>query len=172
MLLLTYLRIFLPLILIFSLLLCSCTSVGEPSFYSSVLVSPTPQWAFSVISTPTYVHSFRPGFATICGILMLMNPAFVAPQEDGLYLVPIDTSAGATLIVPVVDRTSYRAAVDEVTGQFCFKDVPQGVYVMIAVTDSGSEIPVRSFETGQLMIVTITQADLNKVIDLGITKLP
>lgn len=100
-----------------------------------------------------------------------MNPALVAPREDGLYLVPIDTT-NETTIVPVVDQTAYQATVDEITGQFCFKDIPVGVYVMIAVTDSGLQISVRSFETGQVIVVKIDQTNLNKIVDLGITKLP
>lgn len=171
MLLLKFCRIF-SVSIIFSSILCSCISFGGSSPHLSPLVSPTHQWAFSVIPTPTYIHRSRAGFATICGTLMLLNPSLVAPQEDGLYLVPIDTSGRTALIVPVVDQTSYKATVDEITGQFCFKDVPLGVYVMVAVTDSGSKFSVRDFETGQVMVVTVTQADLNKVIDLGITRLP
>lgn len=163
-----YFRIFLLIIVVTSLSY-SCTFNKEP-LHPSTITSP-----ISPILTPTYVtftYHPKPGFATICGILILMNPALIAPQEDGLYLVPINTESGAALIVPTVDETSYRAIVDEVTGHFCFKDIPQGIYVLLAVTDNGSEISVRNFETGQAVIITVTQENLNKVTDIGATRLP
>lgn len=172
MLLLVYTRISSLLIVISSLFLYSCTPVSRPSSHLSVLSPSTPQWALSAISTPTYGYISKSGFATICGTLTLMNPALVAPQEDGLYLVIIDVNDRNTIIVPTIDQTSYRATVDEITGQFCFKDIPPGIYVILAMTDNGMEISVRSFETGQIMVVTVTQNDLNKVIDLGMTRLP
>jgi hypothetical protein len=104
-----------------------------------------------------------------------MNPAQVAPQEDGLYLVPINTDVegGVALVVPAVNpETALQASVDEVTGQFYFSDVSAGVYALVAVTDTDQQLSIRRLDTGEAVIVTLTGEDLGKVIDLGTLRLP
>lgn len=109
------------------------------------------------------------------GVLTLMNPIITAPREDGIYLVAIDTNGeeGVTLVVPAVDpETDSQANVDEVTGQFIFAEVPPGLYALVAVTDSGQQLSVRKFETGEAVLVTLKQEDLGSVVDLGELRLP
>jgi len=159
------------LLILFLLLLpiAACVSI-KPQAETSPLT-----WSnFSSPLTAT-TKAPKPGFVNICGVLMLMNPAIIAPREDGLYLVPIDINSarGSTVIVPTVDpRRALQADVDEVTGYFCFKDIPVGLYALVAVTDKGTQSSVRSFETGQAIVVTVTQEDLGKEINIGIVRLP
>lgn len=161
----------LSLIALISLILGAC--VYKPKSDLSALATPNSGQVLSSVPTPLMVISPKPGYATICGTLVLTNPALVAPIEDGLYLVSVDTSTQGSIIVPRVDaQTSYRAAIDEVTGQFCFEEVRPGVYAVIAVTDAGSEISVRSFETGQVVLITISQKDLNTIFNIGALRLP
>ena len=143
----------------------------------SACVSTMPQGHRSDFSSPLPATTEAPqsGFVKICGMLMLMNPAIIAPQEDGLYLVPININSAreTTVVVTVVNPdTALQAEVDEVTGYFCFKDVPIGIYALVAITDKGTQISVRNFETEQAIIVNVTQEDLGKGIDLGIARLP
>jgi hypothetical protein len=120
---------------------------------------------------PTPIYTPRPGSATFQGLLFLMNPLIVAPKEDGLYLVRIDEEAPMT--VPAVDpETSLQAGVDEVSGRFLFSDVPQGLYALVATTDSGQQFSIRKFETGEALIVTVGENELGQVVDLGQLRLP
>jgi hypothetical protein len=85
-------------------------------------------------------------------MLVLTNPEFVAPQEDGLYLVLVDT--------------------DKVTGQFFFDDVDLGLYAFVALTDTDQQLSIREMDTGAASIVTVDAERLNTVIDLGMLRLP
>jgi len=104
---------------------------------------------------------------------MLLNPEYIAPEEDGLYLVEVDTESLAGMVFPSVDpETSIRAEVDEVTGQFFFDDVGEGLYAFVALTLSGQQLSVREMDTGAASIVNVSQAALATAIDLGMLRLP
>lgn len=144
---------------------------GTPLYEVSPLAVPTesPPLFLSPLPTPTYTP--RPGFAIIQGVLFLMNPSIIAPREDGLYLVHIDDEA--LMVVPAVDmETSLQADVDEVTGRFSFADVLPGLYALVAVTDDGQQFSIRKFQTGEVSIISVREEDLDRVVDLGMLRLP
>jgi hypothetical protein len=107
----------------------------------------------------------------VAGELVLISPESVAPQEDGLYLVEVDTESA--MVLPTVDpEASIQAEVDEVTGRFFFDNVPVGLYAVAVLTDNGQQLSAREMATGVASIVTVTEEDLNTVIDLGMLRLP
>ncbi|MBU0703060.1 MAG: hypothetical protein KKC18_04265 [Chloroflexi bacterium] len=108
-------------------------------------------------------------------MLTLFDPINVAPQEDGIYLVPIDSDAdgGVSMVVPVVDpRTALQANVDESNGQFFFADVSAGLYALVAVTDTGQQLSIRKFNTGEVAMIMVGEEDLGQVVNLGMLRLP
>jgi len=132
-------------------------------------------WSDFSSPLPPTTEAPKPGFVNICGVVMLVDPTIIAPREDGLYLVHIEVNSASetNIVIPVVNlETSLQADVDEASGYFCFKDVPLGLYALVSVTDMGTQISARNFETGQAMIVNVTQEDLGKEIDLGMVRLP
>jgi hypothetical protein len=97
----------------------------------------------------------------------------VAPLEDGVYLVPIETGEGIAMVMPVIDpETSLQAEVDEVTGQFVFAEVPAGLYALVALTDVGQQLSIREFTAGDSVILTVKEKDLGQVIELETVRLP
>ena len=148
-------------------------SISDTATVPSEAISPVatvpPDSVVSPQATPTVVVD--DGFASVRGVLTLMDPTTFAPQEDGLYLVPIDEAGGMT--VPSVDpETSIQAVVDEVDGSFYFGEVPVGLYALMAVSDSGLRLSVRSLESGQTTFVSVDAADLGGNIDLGRLRAP
>jgi hypothetical protein len=99
-----------------------------------------------------------------------MDPTTFAPEEDGLYLVPISNQG---MVVPSVDpETSIQANIDETDGSFQFSDVPEGLYGLVAVSDSGLQISVRKLDSGEIQIVSVEEEDLGDTIDLGRLRAP
>lgn len=145
---------------------------ATPTTFESPLVAATATLSTfdSPLPTPTRGPSSQ-NKAAVKGMLMLTNPEFTAPQEDGLYLVPVDTAS--VMVMPSVDpETSIQAEVDEMTGQFFFDDVDEGLYAFVVLTDRGQQLSARELDTGAASIVTVSEADLNSVIDLGQLRLP
>ena len=146
--------------------------VATLTTFESPLVAPTAtQSTFdSPVPVPTR-GSISSDKAAVKGLLVLTNPEFVAPQEDGLYLVVVDTES--VMVMPAVDpETSIQAEVDEVTGQFFFDDVGEGLYAFVVLTDRGQQLSVRDMQTGVATIVTVSEENRNTVIDLGRLRLP
>jgi hypothetical protein len=129
----------------------------------------------SVLSTPSPSPPRNPDVALVQGTLILLDPVNIAPQEDGIYLVPVDTDAneGVSMVVPAVDpKTSLQAEVDESDGQFYFTDVSADIYALVAMTENSQQLSIREFKTGKSVIVTVKEEDLGQTIDLGTLRLP
>jgi hypothetical protein len=128
--------------------------------------------ADSPLPTPTRGPSSK-GRAAVRGILFLSSPEFTAPEEDGIYLIEVDTEDGPMMVLPVIDpETSLRAEVDEVTGAFFFDDVEPGLYALAALTTRGVQLSIRRMDTGEPQMLTIDEADVDTVIDIGQMILP
>jgi hypothetical protein len=105
------------------------------------------------------------------GVLFLTNPELTAPQEDGIYLVEVDTDAG--MVLPTIDPdSSLQAQVDEVTGAFFFDDVEVGLYALVALTRRGPQMSIRKMDSGDPLTVLVDEENLGQVIDLGQLSLP
>jgi hypothetical protein len=143
----------------------------QPAPFESPLPAPTA--TLSAFDSPLPPPARGPSSenkAAIKGELVLLSPEFTAPQEDGLYLVMVNTEE--QMVLPSVDETSIQAEVDEVTGQFFFDDVGVGLYAVVVLTDRGQQMSAREMDTGAASIVTVGEEDLNSVIDLGTLRLP
>jgi hypothetical protein len=102
-----------------------------------------------------------------------MNPIIISPQQDGLYLVPIESDGQLSMVIPVVDpKSSLQAEADEETGQFIFRDVEPGIYALVAITNNEQQFSIRRLDTGEIVTVIIEKGDLGQVIDLGQLRLP
>ena len=147
--------------------------LSEPMPDTSPLITPADSPPSFTSPQPTPTYTSRPGFATLYGVLFLMNPTIVAPREDGVYLVRIDIEGEVPMVVPAVGlEPSLQADVDEVTGQFVFIDVPPGLYALVTVTDNGQQLSVREFHTGEASVITVGEGDLGQMIDLGMLRVP
>lgn len=133
------------------------TNFASPAGSDSVSVVPTPM----------------ADAATIYGQLMLLDPTVIAPQEDGLYLVPVDADSDQMMVVPmVVEGEALQAQVDETTGNFVFTNVDVGHYILVAIIETGQERTVHRLGTNEAILPVVDEEDLGKAIDLGICSLP
>jgi hypothetical protein len=147
---------------------------STPTTFDSPLPAPTP--TLTAFESPLPAGARGPSSrdkAALSGLLILTSPELIAPQEDGLYLVEVDTESAALMVFPRVDpETSIQAEVDEVTGQFFFDNVDEGLYAFVVLTLTGQQLSARELETGDAAILTVTENDLNTVIDIGRYRLP
>jgi hypothetical protein len=175
---------YMRLILLFSaimLLIAGCSGPSEegideitvhqggdsPPPTPTSVVPPVDSASESSIPTPSA------DIATIYGRLMLLDPTVLSPQEDGLYLVPIDSESEQMMVVPViVEGEAIQAQIDETTGDFVFTDVEAGHYVLMAMLDTGQERVVHRLGTNEHVLPVVTEEDLGGAIDLGIVSLP
>jgi hypothetical protein len=122
---------------------------------------------------PYAFKTSEPGTVTLHGLLAVMDPLVLMPaSEDALYLVPLTSGESAPSTIPPIEKgKTPQADVDERTGEFRFTNIQPGQYAVVIVTLGGSEVPARNFDTGNFAIITVTEADLNQTIDLGVLML-
>ena len=142
------------------------------------MVTPEDPVLESVLPTPVLEEEVvRSGEgAVVQGTLLLFDPVNFAPEEDGIYLVMVDSASvadeGVSFAVPVIDESSIQAQVDETTGNFNFPEVPVGFYALVAQTDRGQQISIRDLATYTTTFVDVSPEDVGDVIDLGEQRLP
>jgi hypothetical protein len=109
---------------------------------------------------------------TFSGRLIVSDPDFYMPAaDDAIYLVPI-TSDQTVIGVPTLTLgTDLQADVDERTGEFTFKGVKPGKYIVLVVTTTNEQVPAH-LEDGTLAVIDVTDADLGKKIDLKLLFIP
>jgi hypothetical protein len=153
----------------------STPTTGATSAHDSPLPAPTATLSAldSPLPTPTRGPSTQTR-AAVRGVLFLTNPETTLPQEQGIYLVPIDADeSGGAMVFPALDpETALQAEVDEGTGEFFFDDLEVGLYALVALTRRGTQLSIRKLETGEAQIVMIEESDADQVIDLGRLRLP
>jgi hypothetical protein len=118
---------------------------------------------------PYLFKTSQPSTATLKGTLIVIDPLTLMPApDDAIYFVPLtEAQEGASTIPAIVKGETPQAEVDERTGDFVVTDIQPGQYAVVVITIGGSEIPVRFFDSNNLAIVTVTQADLDKTLDIG-----
>lgn len=150
----------------------------DPAITSvSPLVSPTSAHALeSALSTPSAApeHLGEGDGAKVWGTLVLFDPANLAPEDDGIFLVPIDRSVdeGVAFAVPAIDDRAIRATVDETNGDFVFRGVGVGFYALVVRTDRGQQVSVRDAETQTTTFVEVSPEEPSPVVDLGQQRIP
>lgn len=176
-------RIYLVICVGLALVAAACGEAQPDLPDATVSVLPTPDESISVLPTP-HAQSVLPtpeggvevptppeDAVTVYGQLLLMDPTSVAPEEDGLYLVPIEAEGdeeGVSFAVPRIDDVdSVLAVIDEVTGRFYFEEVAAGMYALVARTDTGMQVAIRDFDDGNIVYVTVNEADVGTFIDMG-----
>jgi hypothetical protein len=123
-------------------------------------------------SAPYVFKTSAPGTSTIHGVLIVSNPWTSVPKDDGLYLAPFeDQDINVTTLPLFVEDEVPQAEVDESTGEFVFTNIKPGRYVLAVVSSSGAQAPA-SRSDGGLVIINVTDADINKVVDAGTVMFP
>lgn len=146
------------------------TATSRSGAYSPIATIPP---GTVVSPKPTAAATPDEDSVAIQGVLTLMDPTSFAPEENGLYLVPVGAEEGRTMVAPSVNlETSIQASVDETDGRFRFTEVPTGVYALMAVSDSGMELSVRKLEAGETAIISVEEDELGQTIDLGKLRVP
>lgn len=118
---------------------------------------------------PYVFQTSTPGTVTLQGVLAVTDPMVLMPASDNaIYLVALAGGEGSPSTIPPIEKgKTPQADVDERTGEFRFTNIQPGQYAVVILTLGGSEVPARDYETGNFAIITITEADLNQIIDLG-----
>jgi hypothetical protein len=118
---------------------------------------------------PYVFQTSTPGTVTLQGVLAVTDPMVLMPaSDDAIYLVALSGGKGAPSTIPPIEKgKTPQADVDERTGEFRFTNIKPGQYAVVVVTLGGSEVPARDYESGNFAIITVTEADLNQIIDLG-----
>jgi hypothetical protein len=130
------------------------------------------------VTAPTFPSPYRfktsnPGMATVAGTLVVINPLTTAPApNDSIYLVTVDQSQGGLVMPEIETGNSIQADVNEQTGDFVFINVKPGSYIIMVKTLAGAEMPVHKMHENTLGVVTVTDADKDKIVPAGILSLP
>jgi hypothetical protein len=112
------------------------------------------------------------GFATVEGMLVVMDPTSIVPApDDAIHLVPIE-GEGVTSIPQFKVGEVPQADVDERTGDFMFTNIKPGQYAVVTRTRGGAQIPTHFMETGSLAIFTVKDSDINQTVNLGKLRIP
>ena len=129
----------------------------------------------TIAQTPT-VYPFptsKPGYATVHGQIVLTNPLTVAPEHNGVYLVPLDQGTTDQSTIPVVvPGKSLQANVDETSGEFIILNVQPGHYQIVIRTEGGVQMPAHIYQNAEPATVLVNESDLNQTIEVGMIRVP
>jgi hypothetical protein len=129
--------------------------------------SPNAQPANQLQEEPYKFKTSDPGFATLEGLLLVMDPLLALPDaNDAIFLVPLDSNEGVVTIPQFVVGEVPQADVDERTGDFRFTNIKPGRYVVVVLTTGGTQIPVHFDGSGSLAIIKIEEPDIDTTIKL------
>jgi hypothetical protein len=173
-------RVLLFLCYLFVLTSCRPARVSTPTpdptspIIVTVLPSSTPattsqnvQPASPQQQEPYKFKTSDPGFATIEGLLLVIDPMLALPDaNDAIFLVPLNSEEGVVTIPEFVVGEVPQADVDERTGDFRFTNIKPGKYAVVVLTTGGSQIPVRFDGSGSLAIFTIEESDIDTTVKL------
>jgi hypothetical protein len=110
---------------------------------------------------------------TVTGEFVLLDPLGVSPaMEDFLYLVPLEFQEGAPGVIPQFEVGKVpQAEVDEITFKFVFRNIEPGQYAVVMLSKDGAQLPTKKYRGEGYSIITISEEDRGKSIDIGILSL-
>lgn len=113
------------------------------------------------------------GYATLQGQLIVVDPTMMLPRsDDAIFLVPISKDVHVVTIPQFETGSVPQAAVDEVTGKFVFTNIKPGQYMVVVITMSGAQIPPKTMEDGNLVIINVEDQQIDQITDLGFLRFP
>lgn len=114
------------------------------------------------------------GSITIHGTLVAKDPFFMAPDpEDPVFLVPLSGDESSIVTIPPFEIGSVpRAKVDIRNGEFVFTGIQPGQYAIVVLLATNAQVPAKFLENDNLAIITLTQADLDQVVEVGFVSVP
>jgi len=142
-----------------------------------VTVAPPGETAIAMATAQaTEIYEFKtsePNLVTLKGRLLITNPMGLLPDEnDGIFLVPLSEDQGNISGIPEFKVGEVpQADVDERVGDFVFTNIEPGQYVLMGLTDGGSQMPA-SHDDGSIVVITVAETARNQVIDLGALNFP
>jgi len=118
--------------------------------------------------------SSESGLITIHGILVARNPFAMAPDpEDPVFLVPLSgDSESISTIPPFTIGEVPRATVDIRNGEFVFANIQPGQYAIVVLLTTGSQVPAKYIEGGNLAIIKLSESDIDQVVEVGYVGVP
>jgi hypothetical protein len=155
--------------MVFSFLI-GCTPVSNENNAEIVEIQVTEEKRV----TPTYnFRTSQPGFTTVKGEMIVRDPTVSVPDpNDAIFLVPISTTEMVSSIPFFKVGEVPQADVDEATGLFQFTNITPGTYALMVLTIGNAQIPARPYGESGLVIVKVSEEDLNKTIDLEKVAIP
>ncbi len=118
--------------------------------------------------------SSESGLITIHGTLVAKNPFAMAPDpDDPVFLVPLSgDSESITTIPPFTIGKVPRATVDIRNGEFVFANIQPGQYAIVVLLTTGTQIPAKYIEGGNLAIIKLSESDFDQVVEVGYVGVP
>jgi hypothetical protein len=162
--------IFVTAILMIFISGCSQLQVETPTVTPKPTDTIAPSQAQIEQTEEVYVFkTSQPGFFTIKGTLVVMDPMLMFPDlDDGIFLVPMDDQVESLTTVPKFEKgTVPQAEVDEVSGDFAFTNIDPGQYAIVVLTMNGDQVPARFYESESMAILTLEENDETQLIELG-----
>lgn len=145
---------------------------GQPP--QTVAALSTPEAASYPTPEPYAFPSSEKGFITLHGSLVAKNPFAMAPDpDDPVFLVPlVGDPASISSIPPFVIGEVPRATVDITNGEFVIANIEPGQYALVVLLNSGSQVPAKFMSNGNLAILTLTEADIDQVVEVEPVSVP
>ena len=140
---------------------------NSPENKEKILESSSAELDNKIVVTP--FATSLPDRVTLNGILFVLDPISKTPNnDDAIFLVPLQGDLNNITSIPTFFENEVpRAFVDEVTGEFVFTDIHPGLYAIVVLTVNNIQVPARWFESGDLAIIEVEEADRGNTIELG-----
>jgi hypothetical protein len=177
-------RSFVKILPAIALILSGCQIKGNTVITTPVMTStnnaivqaPTP---VSTVSNSTGLepYNFRvsdPGFVTLKGYLLVFDPSTTLPDpNDAIFLVPLPGGDESVITIPPFKVGEVpQADVDERTGDFVFTNIQPGRFAIVVLTMGQAQMPARFIDSKSLAILNISEADIDRTIELDYIGIP
>lgn len=108
------------------------------------------------------------GSISVHGTLLATNPFMMTPDpEDPVFLVPLSGDGESMASIPPFSIGEVpRATVDIRNGEFVFTNIQPGQYAIVVLLTTGSQVPAKYVEGGNLAIINLSESDLDQVVEV------
>ena len=166
---------------IIALLLSGCQAKGNnstpPPVIAPTAIITVPASTPSPNTTELESYEFKTsdqGYITLKGYLLVYDPSTTLPDpNDAIFLVPLSGGEDSVASIPSFNVGEVpQADVDERTGDFVFTNIQPGRYAIVVLTMGQAQMPACFIDSGSFAILNITEADIDKTIQLDYIGIP